>query len=133
MGHIPAGSSKRSVLSSREAAAALGVCERTLRRYIASDRIRYHRLPGGHYRIPEEAIAEFWAEHDRRKQARHLARASTRCVPYPAEPSTSTIRRQPLGRETEHEYDLSPAHLAQLRARPAADRMNRHRNGGFDE
>jgi excisionase family DNA binding protein len=95
------------------------VCERTLRRYIASDRIRYHRLPGGHYRIPGEAIAEFWAEHDRRKQARHLARASKvrRLGP---QRSTANTRRPAIGREEPEDYDLSPAHLAEIRARFAA-------------
>jgi excisionase family DNA binding protein len=105
------------LLSSTEAAAALGVCERTLRRYIASGAIRCHRLPGGHYRIPEEAIAEFWAEHDRRKQARRHARASARLPVRPPERSTASTRRAALGREQDDEYDLSPAHLAELRAR----------------
>jgi hypothetical protein len=66
---------------------------------VASDRIRCHRLPGGHYRIPEEAIAEFWSEHDRRKQARCLARASTRSALRPPERSRWSTRRPPLGRE----------------------------------
>jgi excisionase family DNA binding protein len=108
---------RRGPLSSTEAAATLGVCERTLRRYIASDRIRYHRLPGGHYRIPEEAIAEFWAEHDRAKQARHLARASTARRLGPLQRSTANTRRPAIGREEPADYDLSPAHLAEIRAR----------------
>ncbi len=112
---------RRGLLSSTEAAAELGVCERTLRRYIASDRIRYHRLPGGHYRIPGEAIAEFWAEHDRRKRARHLARASTiRRPSRPPQRGTVNTRRPAIGREEPEDYDLSPAHLAEIRARFAA-------------
>jgi excisionase family DNA binding protein len=111
---------RRGLLSSTEAAAALGVCERTLRRYIASDHIRYHRLPGGHYRIPEEAIAEFWAEHDRRKRARHLARASARIAGRPSVGSTPSTRRPALGRESRGDYDLSPEHLAEVRARFAS-------------
>jgi len=51
------------VLSTSEAASELGVSERTLRRYIVSGLIGFHRLPGGHYRIPREAIAEFWSDH----------------------------------------------------------------------
>ena len=108
---------RRGLLSSTEAAAELGVCERTLRRYIASDRIRYYRLPGGHYRIPEEAIAEFWAEHDRAKQARHLARASTARRLGPPQRSKANTRRRAIGREEPADYDLSPAHLAEIRAR----------------
>ncbi len=96
------------------------MCERTLRRYLASDRIRYHRLPGGHYRIPEEAIAEFWAEHDRRKQARHLVRASKVRRLGPPQRSTANTRRPAIGREEPEDYDLSPAHLAEIRARFAA-------------
>jgi excisionase family DNA binding protein len=51
------------VLSTREAASELGVSERTLRRYISAGLIGFHRLPGGHYRIPAEAITSFWSEH----------------------------------------------------------------------
>lgn len=51
------------VLSTREAASELGVSERTLRRYINAGLIGFHRLPGGHYRIPAEAIASFWSKH----------------------------------------------------------------------
>ena len=116
MGRSIARSKRRGLLSSTEAAAALGVCERTLRRYIASDRIRYHRLPGGHYRIPEEAITEFWVDHDRGTQGRRAARTSTR-LSGPPERSTPGARRPPLGREAPGDYDLSPAHLAELRAR----------------
>jgi excisionase family DNA binding protein len=52
-----------SVLSTSEAAIELGVSERTLRRYISAGLIGFRRLPGGHYRIPREAIAEFWSRH----------------------------------------------------------------------
>ena len=51
-------------LSTREAAAVLGVHERTLRRYISSGLLGCRQLPGGHYRIPEEAIHEFWGAGD---------------------------------------------------------------------
>ncbi len=42
----------------------MGVHERTLRRYIALGLLGYRRLPGGHYRIPEEAIVALWGESD---------------------------------------------------------------------
>jgi excisionase family DNA binding protein len=51
-------------LSTREAAAALGVHERTLRRYVSSGLLGCRRLPGGRYRIPEEAIHEFCVAGD---------------------------------------------------------------------
>jgi excisionase family DNA binding protein len=118
MGRSQVRSNRRlGLLSSTEAAAALGVCERTLRRYIASGRIRCHRLPGGHYRIPQDAITEFWAEHDRLKRAQRSARASARLAVRTPERSAASTRRAALGRERDGEYDLSPAHLAELRAR----------------
>ncbi len=41
-----------------------GVHERTLPRYMSSGLLGCRRLPGGHYRIPEEAIHEFWGAGD---------------------------------------------------------------------
>jgi excisionase family DNA binding protein len=117
MGRSGTSSRRRGSLSSTEAATALGVCERTLRRYIASDHIRYHRLPGGHYRIPEEAIAEFWVEHDRRRRARRRARNTARPDLRPPERSTDGARRPALGQERGGDYDLSSEHLAELRTR----------------
>lgn len=53
-----------ALLTTREAAAALGVHERTLRRYMSSGLLVYRRLPGGHYRIPEESIRDLWGGED---------------------------------------------------------------------
>jgi excisionase family DNA binding protein len=110
----------RRSLSSSEAADELGVCERTLRRYIASDRIRHHRLPGGHYRIPAEAIDEFWATNEKARaptplpdRDEHGGRSASR--------RPAARRRPPLGREQPASYDLSPEHLAELRARVASN------------
>jgi excisionase family DNA binding protein len=50
-------------------ASELGVSERTLRRYIQAGLIGFRRLPGGHYRIPREAIEAFWSEHAPRAAA----------------------------------------------------------------
>lgn len=107
----------RRPLTSSEAAIELGVCERTLRRYIATDRIRHHRLPGGHYRIPAEAIDEFWAANTKARPpapapAPNSGEGVVRVARRPA-----ARRRPPLGREQSHSYDLSPEHLAELRAR----------------
>jgi excisionase family DNA binding protein len=103
-------------LTVREAAARLGICQRTLRRYMRAERIRYHRLPGGHYRIPEDAIDEFWSAHD------PSPRPARRTVPA-VEPARrrrakrpSAGRRSRLGQESPEDYDLSPAALAELRA-----------------
>ena len=52
------------LLTTREAAAELGVHERTLRRYMSSGLLVYRRLPGGHYRIPEESIRNLWGGED---------------------------------------------------------------------
>jgi excisionase family DNA binding protein len=104
-------------LKCSEAAARLGICERTLRRYMQADRIRYHRLPGGHYRIPEDAIDEFWSAHDLPSPARSR-RTVTAVEPArrrrPKRPSAG--RRARLGQESPEDYDLSPAALAELRA-----------------
>ena len=64
MGTVRTPRPKVRLLTTREAAAALGVHERTLRRYIASGFLACRRLPGGHYRIPEDAIIDFWDEGD---------------------------------------------------------------------
>jgi excisionase family DNA binding protein len=110
-------------LSSSEAAAVLGVCERTLRRYIACGRIRYHRLPGGHYRIPVEAIDEFWAQNTRAKEQRRSERAhAPRRASSRPDPITTARRRIALGSGRDGDYDLSPEHLAELRARFATTR-----------
>jgi excisionase family DNA binding protein len=109
---------RQGALSSSEAAAELGVCERTLRRYIEAGLIGYHRLPGGHYRIPENSIAAFWARQERRPSARRVATPSTRQAP----PVLGTRkRRTPIGTESEDaDYDLSDKHLAELRSRVQA-------------
>jgi excisionase family DNA binding protein len=107
------------LLSTREAAAALGVHERTLRRYIASGRLAHRRLPGGHYRIPAEAILDFWAKAD------DADLRDQRCVPVPEPASAeawhtarkagarSSQLRRPIDASR---YDLSPETLAALRA-----------------
>jgi len=103
-------------LKCSEAAARLGICERTLRRYMQADRIRYHRLPGGHYRIPEDAIEEFWSAHDLPSPARSR-RTVTAGEPARRRPKRPSSRRRPrLGQESPEDYDLSPAALAELRA-----------------
>jgi excisionase family DNA binding protein len=99
-------------LTVREAAARLGICQRTLRRYMRAERIRYHRLPGGHYRIPEDAIDEFWSRNDPSPpRARRTGAPARRHAKRP-----STGRRKALGHESPEDYDLSPAALAELRA-----------------
>jgi excisionase family DNA binding protein len=105
-------------LTCRQAAAKLGVCEKTLRRYLKAGRVRFHRLPGGHFRIPESAIAEFFSEHEGRRahtapagDRRRRPRSTRRPTPPPA-----SGRRPRLGSEPDDDYDLSPAALAELRA-----------------
>jgi excisionase family DNA binding protein len=112
-------SSARRLLSTGEAAAELGVHERTLRRYIACGQLGYRRLPSGHYRIPREAINEFWRrnaaeEADRKARVAGEAHSggSTR---QPAAPRRS--RRPALKHTTRPQtYDLSLERLEALRA-----------------
>lgn len=107
------------LLSTREAAAALGVHERTLRRYIASGRLAHRRLPGGHYRIPAEAILDFWAKTD------DADLRGPRCAPMsePASAEAPHTTRKARARSPQLRrpndagpYDLSPETLAALRA-----------------
>lgn len=112
-------------LSTREAAAALGVHERTLRRYMSSGLLGCRRLPGGHYRIPEEAIHEFWGTGDvpvrggRRRQP-EAERPSVNASGWASKTRTRRARRPRLGDEDSVAfYDLSPEALAALRARVA--------------
>lgn len=100
-------------LKTTEAAAFLGVSERTLRRYLALGLLPYGRLPGGHYRLLEETLVEFLARRGS-KDARFAANTTNA-----SKQNASRARRlQPFGRGTvAGEYDLSLASLAALRDR----------------
>lgn len=100
-------------LKATEAAAFLGVSERTLRRYLALGLLPYGRLPGGHYRLLEETLVEFLARRGS-KDARFAANTTNA-----SKQNASRARRlQPFGRGTvAGEYDLSLASLAALRDR----------------
>ena len=104
----------KNLLSTRDAAARLGVHERTLRRYITCGQIVSRRLPGGHYRIAPKEIDAF------------LERAGAPVRTVSATPARRPARlREPRrtrpqgARRPAREYDLSPAHLARLRAQAA--------------
>lgn len=102
-----------SVLTVAQAAAALGVHTRTLRRYLASGLIACHRLPGGHYRIPRESIADFWRQTDRAlRRGRHRPAAPD---PHALDPRSSRTA-PPDARRAPARYDLSDKTLAALRA-----------------
>jgi excisionase family DNA binding protein len=112
------------VLTTTQAAAALGVHERTVRRYLSSGLLACRRLPGGHYRIPAEALTEFWHANDPSgRRHRHPGR---RAGGTPDSPRTDRERRSPsrsprsrlrLGEEAPRDYDLSTSTLRTLRAR----------------
>jgi excisionase family DNA binding protein len=91
------------MLNTRQAAAVLGVHERTVRRYLAAGLLAHRRLPGGHYRIPARAIEQLWS-----------------VGPAQAEPAArdrSAARRpQSTDRAVPVVYDLSPAALSALRS-----------------
>jgi excisionase family DNA binding protein len=112
-------------LSTREAAAVLGVHERTLRRYMSSGLLGCRRLPGGHYRIPEEAIHDFWGAGDapvrggRRRQP-GAERPSVNASGWASRTRSGCARRPRLGDgDSVAFYDLSPDALVALRARVA--------------
>lgn len=112
------------VLTTTQAALVLGVHERTLRRYLAMGLLAHRRLPGGHYRIPVEALSEFW-EANERPSVITPSRAARAQRP-PGTPTLEVQRRQPsrprprraqLGEDHSGEpYDLSTEALAALRA-----------------
>ena len=113
---------RRGLLTTAQAAAALGVSERTVRRYLSSGLLACRRLPGGHYRIPAEALAEFWDANDPDWGHHRLPRpGQTPNSPRPAgqrrDPSRSARRQLRLGEEAPRDYDLSTATLRALRAR----------------
>lgn len=120
---------RRELLSSTEAAARLGVCERTLRRYIVSGRLASRRLPGGHYRIAPDAIAEFWAAHEQRIAARHRQRTGQPEQPAPSAQPRQRRRAARLGTSSTREFDLSDANLAALRERHLASVASRRVGG----
>jgi excisionase family DNA binding protein len=101
----------RRILTTTQAAALLGVHERTLRRYVSMGLLAHRRLPGGHYRIPEDALNDFWQANERPTPSRARPRQS-RVAPR------SSQRRLPLGNERQPvSYDLSTEALSELRAR----------------
>jgi excisionase family DNA binding protein len=103
------------LLSTGQAAVELGVHERTLRRYITLGQIGYHRLPGGHYRVPREAIEQFWREHEgadasAAARPRRSRRQSSRPAGKAARARRPLLERQPAS------YELTPERLSALRA-----------------
>jgi excisionase family DNA binding protein len=122
----PTGSDVRGgeVLTTAQAAATLGVHERTVRRYLSSGLLAGRRLPGGHYRIPAAALAEFWHANDASTGSQERRRPRDRDASDPQRnarerraPSRSHRGRLQLGQDARRDYDLSAATLRALRAR----------------
>jgi excisionase family DNA binding protein len=109
------------LLTTRQAAAALGIHERTLRRYLVAGFLAYRRLPGGHYRISEAAIESFGLDSDPRGRRWHQDQDARST--FEVGHARAALRRPqgaiPAARElgTKRSYDLSPEALAQLRVR----------------
>lgn len=111
-------------LTTSQAAAVLGVHERTVRRYLSSGLLACRRLPGGHYRIPAEALAEFWEANDPsgRRRGRLGRRAdgtsdSRRTGLDGGIVTHSPRSRGRLGEGASRDYNLSTPALRALRAR----------------
>ena len=114
--------SEDSPLTTRQAAARLGVHERTVRRYIASGLLGYRRLPSGHYRVPVEAILEFWVRTDdagARSSSDGAHVDGSRVADASSNPSAGQAHAVGARR-----YDLSPRALAELRARLSGSDVN---------
>jgi excisionase family DNA binding protein len=113
--------SSSGALTTREAAAFLGISERTLRRYIALGLLSYGRLPGGHYRLMEETLVEFLARDG--SKARAAPNNASPAKQRPRGAPSNAKRARPLGRETAlAHYDLSLGALAALRDRHSGAR-----------
>lgn len=114
-------SARGRVLTTAQAAAALGVHERTLRRYLSMGLLAHRRLPGGHYRIPEEALAEFWQASEKpaaRAARTELIREEPGRDSQRRRRPRSSRRRASLGEESSMaSYDLSTEALSALRSR----------------
>jgi excisionase family DNA binding protein len=104
---------QQSVLSTSQAASELGVSERTLRRYIQAGLIGFRRLPGGHYRIPREAIEAFWSEHAPR------APRTGRRVPLVARPLPRAGHRSMTDGASKRRARLSARAAARSYERPS--------------
>jgi excisionase family DNA binding protein len=106
------------VLTTAEAAIELGVHERTVRRYLASGLLASRRLPGGHYRIPADALADFWDANDpsggHLRPARPIDRMADSRPAIRKQRAPRTRRR--LGYDLPGDYDLSMATLRSIRA-----------------
>ncbi len=113
------------VLTTAQAAALLGVHQRTLRRYLSWGLLTYHRLPGGHYRIPEESVADFLHEAEvgvRRAWRQAVSADAPRKVRQSNRQRGARVspsrRRFRLGEDSSTAtYDLSRAALSALRSR----------------
>jgi excisionase family DNA binding protein len=113
---------RSELLTTAQAAAALEVHERTVRRYMASGLLGFRRLPGGHYRIPVEALDELWQANEPHDERRRPSPSPDR-THNPRRP-TRRLHRSPrsprrevrLGELTPGNYDLSTATLRAVRA-----------------
>jgi hypothetical protein len=117
-----------------EAALALGVSTRTLRRYVREGLVPTYRLPSGHKRIHPRVIAELTEPvgpqngHILARRSRHErpTRPAQAKLVAPGERTSESTRRTPLGTEAEclpapPVIDTSPAALAALRESVCAE------------
>jgi len=107
------------MLTTAQAASELGVHERTVRRYVSLGLLAYRRLPGGHYRISETAVEDFWRANDGAGQSATRpprGRASRRAGRAQARRRTGKRRMRPSDAKPHGPYDLSNAVLDALRA-----------------
>ena len=104
-----------SPLKPAQAAEALGVSTRTIRRYINSGLLLAYSLPSGHRRIPMTAV-EGCLEHGIKRQEAPRPRKSQ--PSHRPSPAPTLTRRAKLGAEgvTPLFFDTSEDALATLRA-----------------
>jgi hypothetical protein len=81
--------------------------------------LAYRRLPGGHYRISEKALEDFWRANDGSGQSASRPprdRASRRAVRARAQQPTGKRRMRASDAKSQGPYELSNAVLHALRA-----------------
>ncbi len=81
--------------------------------------LAYRRLPGGHYRISEKAVEDFWRANDGSEQSASRPQrgwASRQADRAQARRRTGKRRMRPSNAKPHGPYDLSNAVLDALRA-----------------
>jgi excisionase family DNA binding protein len=104
------------MLTTAQAASALGVHERTVRRYLEAGTLTSQKLPGGHHRIPESAILNLWSGTSRGVGAKPRVAGAAHATRDKRRRRSAALRTGAPTALTVP-YDLSGGSLAAVRSR----------------